>query len=128
MKKSAITGNKGERIRSDCQVRLQVRDKGGLEIKLQSKVERMFGEQIMQQAREVLDSLGIKHARLEIEDTGALPFVIGARIEAAACDRTEQLQELQGTVPLLPTLSSGEYPQHDAQRGDPSTRWHYSGS
>jgi citrate lyase subunit beta/citryl-CoA lyase len=93
MKKSAITGNKGERIRSDCQVRLQVRDKGGLEIKLQSKVERMFGEQIMQQAREVLDSLGIKHARLEIEDTGALPFVIGARIEAAA----KQLQATEGS-------------------------------
>jgi citrate lyase subunit beta/citryl-CoA lyase len=93
MKKSAITGNKGERIRSDCQVRLQVRDKGGLEIKLKSKVERMFGEQIMQQAREVLDSLGIKHARLEIEDTGALPFVIGARIEAAA----KQLQATEGS-------------------------------
>ena len=79
----ATVGNKGDRIRSDCQVRLQLLSKGGINIKLQSKVERMFGEQIRQQALEVLESLGILHASLEIEDTGALPFVIGARIEAA---------------------------------------------
>ncbi len=83
MKQTAITGNKGDRIRSDCQVKLQLQEKGGINIKLQSKVERMFGEQIRQQALEVLESLGITHATLEIEDTGALPFVIGARIEAA---------------------------------------------
>jgi citrate lyase subunit beta/citryl-CoA lyase len=83
MKQSATTGNKGERIRSDCHVKLQIPEKGGIHIKLQSKVERMFGEQIRQQALEVLESLGVSHASLEIEDTGALPFVIGARIEAA---------------------------------------------
>jgi len=45
MKQTAIAGNKGERIRSDCQVKLQLLEKGGISIKLQSKVERMFGEQ-----------------------------------------------------------------------------------
>jgi citrate lyase subunit beta/citryl-CoA lyase len=44
----------------------------------------MFGDQIRQQATEVMVALGVGHALLEIEDTGALPFVIGARIEAAA--------------------------------------------
>ena len=83
MKQVASTGNKGERIRSDCQVNLQVHEKGGIDIRLQSKVEPMFGEQIRQQALEVLEVLGVGHARLEIEDSGALPFVIGARIEAA---------------------------------------------
>ena len=57
MKKTAIAGNKGDRIRSDCQVKLQLLDKGGISIKLQSKVERMFGEQIRQQAMEVMDAL-----------------------------------------------------------------------
>jgi len=80
----AKAGNHGDRIRSDCQVTLQLRDKGGIDLKLQSKVEGIFGEEIRQQAREVLKTLGIKHALLEIEDSGALPFVIGARIEAAA--------------------------------------------
>lgn len=83
MKQTAITGNIGDRIRSDCQVKLQLPENGGIHIKLVSKVERIFGAQIRQQAIEVLESLGISHARLEIEDSGALPFVIGARIEAA---------------------------------------------
>jgi citrate lyase subunit beta / citryl-CoA lyase len=83
MKEIAITGNLGDRIRSDCQVTLELLEKGGIEIRLKSKVERMFGEQIRQQALEVLEALGVSHASLEIVDTGALPFVIGARIEAA---------------------------------------------
>ncbi len=62
MEQIATTGNKGDRIRSDCQVKLQIQEQGGINIKLQSKVERMFGEQIRQQALEVLESLGITHA------------------------------------------------------------------
>jgi len=93
MKNIAKAGNSGDRIRSDCQVTLQLRAKGGIDISLQSRVDRMFGEQIRQQAREVLESLGIRAATLEIEDSGALPFVIGARIEAAA----RQLQASEGS-------------------------------
>lgn len=83
MVQTATTGNRGNRIHSDCQVKLQIRSKGGIEVKLVSKVERMFGSQIRQQVIEVLESLGVQDAVIEIEDTGALPFVIGARIEAA---------------------------------------------
>lgn len=93
MKQIAVTGNKGERIRSDCQVTLQLRKKGGIDIKLQSKVDRMFGAQIRMQALEVLEALEIRNALLEIEDSGALPFVIGARIEAA----TRQLEATQSS-------------------------------
>jgi len=70
-------------------VELQLLDQGGISIRLQSKVERMFGDQIRQQALEVLEALGVSHALLEIEDSGALPFVIAARIEAAV----KQLQD-----------------------------------
>jgi citrate lyase subunit beta/citryl-CoA lyase len=83
MAQTAITGNTGDRIRSDCQVKLQIRSQGGIEVKLHSKVDRMFGNQIRQQVSEVMESLGLKDALVEIEDSGALPFVIGARIEAA---------------------------------------------
>ena len=99
MKQTAIAGNKGDRIRSDCQVKLQLLEKGGISIKLQSKVERMFGEQIRQQAMEVLKSLGIMHANLEIEDSGALPFVIGARIEAAV--KKLQATDLSWIPPVI---------------------------
>ena len=84
MVQTATTGNRGDRIRSDCQVKLEIRTRGGIEVKLHSKVESMFGDQIRQQVSEVMDSLGIMDALVEIEDTGALPFVLGARMEAAA--------------------------------------------
>jgi len=83
MVQTATTGNKGDRVRSDCQVKLQIRSTGGIELSLLSKVERMFGKQIRQQVSEVLKTLGVPHALVEIEDSGALPFVLGARIEAA---------------------------------------------
>lgn len=83
MVQTATTGNRGDRIRSDCHVKLEIRTQGGIEVKLHSKVERMFGKQIRQQVSDVMESLGIRDALVEIEDSGALPFVIGARIEAA---------------------------------------------
>jgi citrate lyase subunit beta/citryl-CoA lyase len=83
MVQTASTGNRGEKVRSDCQVQLQLRKQGGIEVKLHSRVERMFGAQIRQQADQVLKALGVENARVEIDDSGALPFVIGARLEAA---------------------------------------------
>ncbi len=59
------------------------RDSGGIEISLESRVAPYYGSAILEQARQVLDELDIKHARLTIHDEGALPFVIAARIEAA---------------------------------------------
>ncbi len=83
MKNSVTTGNQGERIRSDCSVRLELRDSGGIDLQLESKVERMFGSGIREQTEEVLRSLGISHAAVEMKDSGALPFVTAARLEAA---------------------------------------------
>lgn len=77
-------GHCGVEIRSDLQVRLEARERGGLEIDIESRVEIYYGDSIRRQAEEVLEALGVRHARVEIHDEGALPFVIAARIEAAA--------------------------------------------
>ena len=77
-------GRCGADIRSDLRVRLEPRASGGIQLELVSRVELYYGEAIRRQAGEVLRELGIEHARVLIEDSGALPFVIGARIEAAA--------------------------------------------
>jgi citrate lyase subunit beta / citryl-CoA lyase len=77
------TGNKGKTVRSDCFVTLELKDDGGIDLQLESKVEVMYGESIRQLAFEVLEFFGIKDAYLKIEDSGALPLVIAARIEAA---------------------------------------------
>jgi citrate lyase subunit beta / citryl-CoA lyase len=81
---SAEAGHWGKEVRSDLHVAFQAQSSGGIEISLESRVAPYFGAAIMDQAREVLDELGVKHARVAIHDEGALPFIIASRIEAAA--------------------------------------------
>lgn len=70
-------------IRSDCIVRYRPMGSGGLEIEIESRVAVMYGESILQLARQTMNDLGLNHGALYIEDYGALPFVIQGRIEAA---------------------------------------------
>ncbi len=82
--KQAITGNAGPRVRSDIEVTLELTDSGGIELNIKSKVKSMYGRAIEEQCRTLLDYFDITSARLSVNDSGALPFVIAARIEAAA--------------------------------------------
>ena len=75
-------GRQGKDVRSDLFVRFEPRE-GALEIDLKSRVDLYYGDNIREQARQVLTSLGVLTGKLTIVDEGALPFVIGARIEAA---------------------------------------------
>jgi citrate lyase subunit beta/citryl-CoA lyase len=81
---AAEAGHYGKEVRSDCHVSIESRNGGGLEISLESRVGLYYGASILSQTRQVLESLGVKHARISIHDEGALPFVISARIETAA--------------------------------------------
>ena len=81
---SGEAGHFGKDVRSDLHVAVEARDAGGLDISIESRVAPYYGESIRAQARQVLEALGVKHARVAIHDEGALPFVIAARIEAAA--------------------------------------------
>jgi citrate lyase subunit beta/citryl-CoA lyase len=84
MKKSvAITGNAGPKIRSDCEIAIKINSEGGIVVDLSSKVKTLYGESIVELAEEILEFFGIKHADVRINDSGALPFVIAARLEAA---------------------------------------------
>lgn len=79
----ATTGNNGKGIRSDCFVALELKEKGGIDLQLDSRVGVMYGDSIKKLAREILEFFGIANAILKIEDSGALPLVISARLEAA---------------------------------------------
>lgn len=76
-------GRCGPDVRSDLRARIEHREHGGIEIDLHSRVEPYYGDSIRRLADTVLEELGIRHARVQIEDEGALPFVISARLEAA---------------------------------------------
>ena len=82
MAKKAFAGNHGPEIRSDCFAALEVMSSGGLKINLDSKVDVLFKNSIHKLAENILDHFQVKHAILEINDKGALPFVLAARIEA----------------------------------------------
>jgi citrate lyase subunit beta / citryl-CoA lyase len=81
--KQAVTGNAGPKVRSDIEVMLELTDSGGIGLSIKSKVKSMYGNAIEAQCRELLGLFGVRNAMMTINDSGALPFVIAARVEAA---------------------------------------------
>ncbi len=81
---TADAGHRGPEVRSDLWAELEPRTSGGIELHMKSKVDFMYGETNRRLVLDTLKTLGVEHARVTIEDTGALPFVIMARLEAAA--------------------------------------------
>lgn len=76
-----------------------------MQIDLQSKVEAMYGESIRKLITEILDHFKIHHATVSIEDSGALPFVIAARMEAAIKNLMETDKEY---LPEMTPANMGE--------------------
>ena len=68
---------------SDCWIRLEIQKSGGIQVEQQSKVQSMYGRSISQTISRMLEFYEIQNAHLTIHDSGALPFVLCARIEAA---------------------------------------------
>jgi citrate lyase subunit beta/citryl-CoA lyase len=77
-------GRRGDDVRSDLFVAVEAREAGGIEIELKSRVGAYYGDSIRAQVAETLGALGVAHALVEVDDQGALPFVIEARVAAAA--------------------------------------------
>ncbi|HYN15023.1 MAG TPA: aldolase/citrate lyase family protein [Terriglobales bacterium] len=100
-------GRAGPDVRSDLRVTFEPRPAGGVEVELQSRVAPYYGDNIRAQAQEVLAELGVHHARIAIQDEGALPFVIAARIEAAVrrAGLGQGRRALPQPVPLPPPSS-----------------------
>ncbi len=83
MVKIGTAGNAGDRIRSDCLVQIEQLSSGGITINLNSKVDKLYGRSIRELAKSVMEHFEVAHARVEIKDSGALEFVLAARLEAA---------------------------------------------
>ncbi|HLO58499.1 MAG TPA: aldolase/citrate lyase family protein [Bacteroidales bacterium] len=98
------SGNHGEGIRSDCFMSLEVLSAGGIQIDLRSKVKALYGRSITGLCLEMFQFFEIEHARLEIDDSGALPFTLAARLEAAI-----NLLRPQNKEYLLPVLPQNIY-------------------
>lgn len=69
---------------NDILISLQPASSGGIQIKLESNVLQQYGRQIRSVIQDTLTSLGVKHARVDAVDKGALDCTIRARVAAAA--------------------------------------------
>lgn len=110
MSKTSSAGNYGEDIRSDCLVKINLTGKGGINLKLESKVESMYGDQMRALMKDMLSFYGIKHVEILLQDTGALDFVLAARMEAAIRQLTGDSREY-----LLPSVNEKVIPS-DGER------------
>ena len=81
MRYEYIVGPKGDKPRSDVRISYTP-SKKSLSIELSGKVDTLSRETILSQAEAVCRDLGISSGEFLLEDFGALPFVISARIEA----------------------------------------------
>lgn len=79
----AEAGRGGKNVRSDCLVSIEPRDAGGIALELRSKVDALYGRSIRALAAEMLAFYEIEHAAVTIDDSGALPYTLAARIETA---------------------------------------------
>ncbi|MEW8972979.1 MAG: citrate lyase acyl carrier protein [Tissierellaceae bacterium] len=77
---------------SDISITIEPREQSGIEIFLQSSVERQFGKQIRKVIEDILKSHGIESAFVRAIDKGAVDYVIKARTQTAlyrAAEMTE---------------------------------------
>ncbi|BDQ01501.1 aldolase/citrate lyase family protein [Ignavibacterium sp.] len=101
----SIAGKRGDNIRSDCYIEIQLKESGGIKLELKSKVEVMYGESIRELIFEMCDYFNLKNAKIICEDYGALPFVIAARFELAV----KRLFPNTKKEFLLPFIKQNEY-------------------
>ena len=76
-------GKHGPKVRSDCHVAVELKTSGGLQIQLNSKVEGLFGDRIRALMAQGCEALGVENATVSVQDMGALPFALAARLETA---------------------------------------------
>lgn len=79
-----VAGRAGDGVRSELRVVVRTDGAGAGGIEISSKVEALYGSALRREVEETLERLGVFGARVEVEDRGALPWVVEARTEAAA--------------------------------------------
>lgn len=80
---NAVAGLHGPDVRSDCWVEVRSGATEEHSIDLRSRVAALYGESIRALVESTLAQLGATDVAVSLDDSGALPFVLMARIEAA---------------------------------------------
>jgi len=101
----ATAGMHGGDVRSDCWVQVEEAT-GQPQLHLTSRVEALYGQSIRTLLRETLAALGAADLSVTLDDSGALPYTITARIEAAVY----RLRPQTGSTVLPEMNSITQYP------------------
>jgi citrate lyase subunit gamma (acyl carrier protein) len=78
--KNAIAGTLES---NDIRVMVMANENAGIEIELESVVEKQFGKQIRKVIKETLEKLQIDNIKIIATDKGALDYTIKARVACA---------------------------------------------
>ncbi|MGH4124252.1 MAG: citrate lyase acyl carrier protein [Clostridium sp.] len=74
---------------NDIRIMVMANENAGIEIELESVVEKQFGKQIRKVISETLEKIQIDNVKIIATDKGALDYTIKARVACAvyrACD------------------------------------------
>lgn len=105
MARTFTVGPKGDKIRSDLRVAYST-TRQALTIKIRSTVATLYGKSLSEQVKVVSSDLGIDSGKLVIDDFGAVPFIVAARIEAAVKAARPEIKEQ--SLPSIKPFCSGK--------------------
>jgi len=111
MGKKASAGNHGGKIRSDCLVQIELTGSDGIQPDIQSKVGALYGTSIKNLVINMMEYFEILNAHVRILDSGALEFVLAARIESAVKQliTTDKTYLLPGILEEIPKSDRGRF-------------------
>ncbi|MBB6215237.1 citrate lyase subunit gamma (acyl carrier protein) [Anaerosolibacter carboniphilus] len=78
-----MVGIAGHENAQDCLVKVTLKDEGGLNIKISSKLKKLFERYMMEAVMTAARELNVENADIEVLDLGSLDFVIKARVKTA---------------------------------------------
>lgn len=87
-------GYAGSLESSDVYVVTKPNPDKGIKIEIESIVKMQFGDDILNTVNNVLESLNITDAIVEVNDKGALDSVIKSRVQASLC-RSAEVTEIE---------------------------------
>ncbi len=86
LKKPAVAGTLES---SDVQIMISPNAGRGIDLRIRSDVLSMFGKAIEKTVREILSDFEVTDAVVDLNDKGALDYVIRARMQCVICRAAE---------------------------------------
>lgn len=78
-----MVGIAGFEREQDCLVKVILKDTGGLNIRINSKLKQLFGKLMLEAAKDAASEMKVENADIEVSDFGSLDFAIRARVKTA---------------------------------------------